>query len=496
MDNTMLWTLISIQIVMGTTDMLVHHEGTERLAWRPSQKHELRLHGIRNFFYAVIFLCFAWAEPHGAWTVILAGILFVEVLITLWDFVEEDLTRKLPATERVLHTLLALNYGAILAYAAPFLWAWAWMPTAFHTVSYGWWSVLLTLSSLGVAVFAARDLFAAQRSDRLDQGNPARLVDALPPRQRVLITGGTGFIGQRLVAALVAGGHDVTVLTRDLRKVDLLAHPVRVIDDLALVHNADRFDAIVNLAGDAVASGLWTAKKRARIINSRVEMTRTLDALIARLEVKPRVVVNGSAVGYYGLHGDDILAEDAAPNPAFVHDVCREWEDAAAPIARHGVRLVVLRIGLVLGVDGGMLAKLLTPFEFGLGGQMGDGQQWMPWIEHGDMIRVIAFAMANEDLEGPVNATAPIPVRNATFTADLAAALNRPVILRFPAWLLGLLGDMGRETMLSGQRVVPVKLLDAGFRFDHDTLGPMLARITGGRPAPVIAPKPVMSHPV
>ena len=282
----------------------------------------------------------------------------------------------------------------------------------------------------------------------------------------------------------MAGGHDVTVLTRDLRKVDVLAHPVRVIDSLDRVHSADRFDAIVNLAGDAVASGLWTAKKRARIVDSRVDMTRALDALIGRLDVKPGVFINGSAVGYYGLHGDDILAEDAEPNPAFVHDVCRAWEDAAAPIARHGVRVVVLRIGLVLGVDGGMLAKLLTPFEFGAGGRMGDGQQWMPWIEHSDMVRVIAFAIAS-DIEGPVNATAPIPVRNATFTADLAAALHRPVFLRFPAWLLGLLGDMGRETMLGGQRVVPVKLLDAGFHFDHDTLGPMLSQITGAKGAPL-----------
>lgn len=494
MDNPVLWTLISVQVLMGAFDTLVHHEGTERLAWRASQKQELRLHGVRNFFYAVIFLCFAWLEPHGIWTMILGGILIVEVLITLWDFVEEDMTRKLPGTERINHTLLALNYGAILALAAPILWQWAMLPSAVSPVSYGWWSVFATVSAIGVAVFSARDLLAANRSDRLDQGDPARLVAALPPRQSVLITGGTGFIGQRLVAALVAGGHNVTVLTRDLRKVDLLAHPVRVIDSLDLVHADDRFDAVVNLAGDGVASGLWTAKKRARIIDSRVNMTKALDALIARLNVKPRVFINGSAVGYYGLHGDAILAEDARPNPAFVHDVCREWEDAAAPIKRHGVRLVVLRIGLVLGVDGGMLAKLLTPFEFGGGGVMGDGQQWMPWIEHGDMVRVIAFAMANDTLEGPINATAPIPVRNATFTADLAAALHRPVILRFPAWFLGLLGDMGRETMLGGQRVVPVKLLDAGFRFDHDTLAPMLAQITGARPARAPALAPVVSQ--
>lgn len=492
MDNPILWSLISIQVLMGAFDTLVHHEGTERLAWRPSQKHELRLHGVRNFFYMVIFLCFAWLEPHGVWTMILGGILVVEVLITLWDFVEEDMTRKLPGTERINHTLLALNYGAILALAAPYLWEWAFLTSSLTPVSYGWWSVFATLSAIGVGIFSARDLMAASRSDRLDRGDPARLVADLPVRQNILITGGTGFIGQRLVQALVAGGHNVTVLTRDLRKVDLLAHPVRVIGNLDLIHNADRFDAIVNLAGDGVATGLWTIKKRARIIKSRVDMTKSLDGLIARLDHKPRVFVNGSAVGYYGLHGDDILAEDGAPNPAFVHDVCREWENSAAPIARHGLRLVVLRIGLVLGVDGGMLAKLLTPFEFGGGGALGDGQQWMPWIEHDDMVRVIAFTIAHPDAEGPINAVAPLPVRNAEFTAALGRALHRPVFLRFPASLLGLLGDMGRETMLGGQRVVPVKLRELGFQFDHNTIAPMLAQITGAKGARAAEPLPAL----
>jgi len=215
MDNPILWSLISVQVFMGAFDTLVHHEGTERLAWRASQKHELRLHGVRNFFYAVIFMSFAWLEPHGVFTMILSGILAVEVLITLWDFVEEDMTRKLPATERINHTLLALNYGAILALAAPHLWEWAFLPSALIPVSYGWWSVMATVSAIGVGVFSARDLLAAARSERLDRGDPAKLVEGLKPRQHVLVTGGTGFIGRRLVEALVAARHHVTVLTRD-----------------------------------------------------------------------------------------------------------------------------------------------------------------------------------------------------------------------------------------------------------------------------------------
>ena len=487
MDNPILWTLICVQVFMGAFDTLVHHEGTERLAWRASQKNELRLHGVRNFFYAVIFMCFAWLEPHGIFTVILTGILTVEVLITLWDFVEEDLTRKLPATERINHTLLALNYGAILALAAPYLWEWAFLSNALIPTNYGWWSIMATLSAIGVGVFSARDLLAASRSDRLDRGDPARLVDGLKPRQHILVTGGTGFIGTRLVEALVAAGHHVTVLTRDPRKSDHLRHPVRLLSDLDRIDDDDHFDVIVNLAGDPIANGLWTAKKRARIIGSRVKMTKSIVALIERLNTKPECLINGSAIGWYGLQelGDDTaLTEVSVSSPAFVHDVCAAWEQSCAPIAALGPRVVVMRIGLVLGVDGGMLAKLLTPFEFGAGGIMGHGQQWMSWIEHDDLIRAIAFAIKTPAIQGPVNAVAPHPERNDAFSRDLAAALHRPLLLRFPAWLLGgVLRDLAHETMLGGQRVVPSRLLEHGFVFRHADLAPALRKITGARDA-------------
>jgi len=484
MDNPVLWTLISLQIGMGAFDTLVHHEGTERLAWRASQKTELRLHGVRNFFYAVIFLCFGWLEPHGAFAITLAAILLGEVLITLWDFVEEDLTRKLPWTERINHTLLALNYGAILALFAPSLWGWAVQPTALVPVSYGWWSLLATLSAFGVGLFSARDLLAALRSERLVRGDPAELVAGLPPRRHVLVTGGTGFVGRRLVEALVTAGHFVTVLTRDPRKSDDLSHPVRVIISLNQIHAQDRVDAIVNLAGDPVANSLWTPKKRARIVNSRVTMTAAVRALVERLERKPSCLINGSAIGWYGLRGDETLSEVATSGQAFVHEVCEQWEQAAYHSATENMRVVVLRIGLVLGTEGGMLARLLTPFEFGGGGTLGSGRQWMSWIERDDLIRVIACTMADGSFKGPVNATAPAPVRNADFTRALARALHRPAVLRFPAWLLTrALGEMARETMLGGQRVVPQKLIEAGFVFRHPEIAPMLREITGAKTA-------------
>lgn len=481
MDNPVLWTLITCQIAMGAFDTLFHHEGTERLAWRPSQKQELRLHGVRNFFYMVIFLCFAWLEPHGIFTMILGGILVVEVLITLWDFVEEDLTRKLPATERVTHTLLALNYGAILALAAPVLIGWASLDNALLPTSYGWWSVLATVSALGVGLFSARDLIAAKRSDRLARPDPAQLVADLPTGQCVLVTGGTGFIGQRLVAALVAGGHRVTVLTRNKASADDLAHPIRIVTDLGQISDGEIFDHIINLAGDPVANAPWTARRRAGIIQSRLGMTRDLIALIDRLTIKPRSLINGSAIGWYGLREDEDLTETAQPVDCFTHQVCEQWESAADAAAARGLRVVKLRIGLVLGVEGGMLAKFLTPFEFGLGMVLGSGRQWMSWIDLDDMVRIISFAMIS-DVRGPLNATAPHPVRNADFAKAVAGALHRPLVLRAPAKVLRLaLGDLAHETMLSGQRVLPAKAQAAGFTFWHQDLERALYQMTGAK---------------
>ena len=470
---------------MGLFDTLFHHELTERLAWRASQKLELRLHGVRNFFYGVIFICFAWFEPHGAFAAALALLLVLEVMITLWDFVEEDLSRKLPWTERINHTLLTLNYGAILALLAPILWQWIQQPTAATLVSYGWWSVMASLAAFGVAVFAARDLLAAARSERLLRGDPADLVSVLQPHRHVLVTGGTGFVGSRLVEALVSAGHYVTVLTRDDRKAHNLSHPVRVITDLDQVRNHERFDALVNLAGDPIANGFWTAKKRARIIQSRVETTAALEALVARLDHKPECLISGSAIGWYGPRGDEVITEKSDPAPAFTQEVCARWEQAAVKATKAGVRVVRLRMGLVLGVDGGMLAQLLTPFEFGGGAKLGDGRQWMSWIEQDDLIRVIALAIADPTLSGPVNATAPSPVRNDAFTRALGKALERPAVLRIPARALTLaLGNMARETMLVSQRVVPKKLIDHGFEFRHPEIAPMLQKITGAKAKP------------
>lgn len=471
MNDPLLWTLIAIQIAMGAFDTLYHHEWTERLPWRPSQRTELRLHAVRNWFYALIFLTLGWLEVRGTFAVTIIAILLAEVLITLWDFVEEDLSRRLPATERVNHTLLALNYGAILVLLLPVLGGWAGEGSSLTAVFYGAWSLLATASAIAVFVFGLRDWAAAERSERLAGDPPAPLVDALGQPTKVLVTGATGFIGQRLVEALAAAGHEVTVLVRDPARATLLAPPFRLITDLAQIPDTASIDVVVNLAGEPIANGLWTREKRRRMIGSRVSTTTALADLVRRLERKPKVLVNGSAIGWYGLREDEALGEDAAAAPCFSHELCEAWERSTDAIAATGLRVVLLRIGIVLGTQGGALARLLTPFEFFAGGPMGSGRQWMSWIERDDLIRLIAHAIATETISGPLNATAPTPVRNEAFAAALAKALGRPSWLRAPAWPLHRLGgDFAEELLLSGQKVLPAKALATGFHFRHDTV--------------------------
>ncbi|MEI9997303.1 MAG: TIGR01777 family oxidoreductase [Rhizomicrobium sp.] len=482
MITNLLWSLIAMQIALGAFDTLYHHEMTERLAWRPSQRRELKLHGVRNLLYAALFVALGWAEVHGAVAAAAIAVLGVELVITLWDFVEEDLTRKLPATERVTHTLLALNYGAILMLLVPVLLGWAAADTEVVAAYHGWWSWLAAGAALGVALFGMRDLFASARVARLAPKPAGALVMALPRHRTILVTGATGFVGSRLVEGLSAAGHDVIVLTRDAAKATALRPPFRLITDLEQIDGGTRIDAIVNLAGEAVSGGLWTARRRHAIIESRTAMTGALARLIARLETRPEVFVAASAVGWYGLRGDEMLGEDAAPADCFSHASCAAVEREAARIGALGVRVVALRIGLVLGTEGGLLARLLLPFEFGAGGPVGSGAQWMSWIARDDLVRLIAHAVATPGLAGPVNATAPEPVRNRDFGRALGAALGRPAVMPLPAWPLRMVGgDFAKELLLGGQRVLPVAALASGFAFQHPRLEGALASMLGAR---------------
>ena len=321
-------------------------------------------------------------------------------------------------------------------------------------------------------------------------GDVAELVAALPARQHILITGATGFIGRRLSAALAAAGHDVTVLVRDPTRA-VTRPPFRLVTSLDQIESDAAIDAIVNLAGEPVASSLWTRAKRRRILSSRLRVTRHVVHLIARLERKPAVLVSGSAIGWYGLWQDEQLTEFDGGKRSFSHRVCEAWECAARRAQRLGTRVVRLRTGIVLAPEGGALARLLLPFRLGLGGSIGPGKQWISWIERDDLIRLIAHVIATPRLTGPVNATAPQPVTNAQFAAALAHALHRPALLRLPASLLRrVAGDLARELLIGGQRVIPDKADVSGFTFRHATLEIALAAMlgvsagqTGDRPA-------------
>ena len=473
----LLWILIAIQIAMAAFDTIYHHELTERLAWRRSQRHELALHAARSFLYTILFAALGFIEVRGVLAMAVIAILAVEVVITLTDFVEEDLSRKLPASERINHTLLAINYGAILALIVPVLVEWAGEPTTITMASHGWWSAVAAFGAFGAALFGLRDFLASRRAD--PQPMPAaELVSAMKGCQTVLVTGATGFVGSRLTQALAEAGHHVIVLTRNPAKAAPLTPPFRLITALSQLPDDTSIDAIVNLAGEPIANGWWTRGKRRRILDSRLQTTAEILRLIDRLAEKPAVLVNASAVGWYGLNDSETLTEASDGHPCFTREICSEWERVAMRAQEVGVRIVLLRLGIVLGTEGGMLANLLAPFEYGLGGAFGSGSQWVSWIERDDLIRLISHAIASQTLRGPVNATAPEPVRNATFVQELGRALHRPALLRMPGAPLRLFaGDLAKELLLGGQKVVPEKALRNGFEFRHPNLRAALAAI-------------------
>jgi len=290
---------------------------------------------------------------------------------------------------------------------------------------------------------------------------------------RVLVTGASGLIGRALVSSLKTRGVELTYLVRGTppRPDQIHWDPARPLAP----ENVSGFDAVVHLAGESVASR-WTNDKRTKIRDSRVTGTRALAHALAKATKRPRVLVTSSAIGYYGDGGDRVLDESAAQGSGFLAEVCRQWEAATEPASAAGIRVVHIRTGIVLSPEGGMLKKLLPLFRMGMGGRMGTGQQYQSWISLDDELRAIVYAIHSSSLSSAVNLTAPHPVTNAELTRSLGSVLGRPTKVTTPKFgLAAVLGhELVDEMLVTGQRVVPQKLMDAGFSFHQPELEPAL----------------------
>lgn len=294
----------------------------------------------------------------------------------------------------------------------------------------------------------------------------------------ILLTGGTGLIGRRLCRQWSAEGHQLTVLSRQPQRVaSLCGESVRGIADFE-AYGDGPLDAVVNLAGEPIADKPWSARRKALLWDSRVRLTERLVGWLQSRSQRPAVLINGSAVGWYGDAGERPLEENsAAAGEDFASELCLAWEQIAREAEALGIRVVLVRTGLVLAPEGGFLKRLLPPFRLGAGGRLGDGRQWMSWIHIDDQIALIDFLLRKADASGPYNACAPQPVRNRDFTQELGQALHRPTLMHVPGFALRLLlGEMS-TLLLGGQRIVPRRLLDAGFAFRFPELKEALADV-------------------
>jgi uncharacterized protein len=304
---------------------------------------------------------------------------------------------------------------------------------------------------------------------------------------KIVIAGGTGFLGRPLAAAFAAQGHTVVVLTRAASATQ--PSGIRLVpwtptgDAGAFAREIDGADAVVNLAGESIAGTRWTPGQKRKILDSRVQATRRLTEAIARAAVPPPVLVSGSAVGYYGARGDEIVTEETPPGSDFLARVCVQWEAEANRAASERTRVICVRTGLVLAADGGALPRMLPPFKLFAGGPVGSGRQYWPWIHRDDWIALVRWAIGQSALSGPLNATAPNPVTNATFAGALGAAMHRPALLPAPAFALRLLlGEMADALLLSGQRAIPAKAQLLEFTFRHEQVAGALRAIFSGEP--------------
>ena len=292
----------------------------------------------------------------------------------------------------------------------------------------------------------------------------------------IAISGSSGLVGRALATALSADGHEVDPLVRGNSTGIHWAPATGEVDQEKM---AD-VEVLVHLAGESIAEGRWTAAKKARIRNSRVDATGKLCETLAKIKSGPRTLICASAIGFYGDRGNDVLDEEAAPGEGFLPQVCQNWESATQAAADVGIRVVNLRIAMVLSGDGGALTKILLPFKLGVGGRVGSGRQYWSWITLTDLVRVIQFAIDTPALSGPLNAVAPEAATNLEFTKALGHVLGRPTIFPLPGLAARIvLGEMANDLLLPSARVVPRKLVQSGFSFLHSELEGALRHALG-----------------
>lgn len=289
--------------------------------------------------------------------------------------------------------------------------------------------------------------------------------------KNIFITGATGFIGQVLCARLIEKGYQLTVLSRQpSHAIRATCGRVDTISKLDELRGAQGFSAIINLAGEGIADRRWSDSRKQALRDSRIGLTESLVQVVRTWGERPDVLVSGSAVGFYGDQGERNVTEQTPPNDEFTHQLCRDWENAAMELASDGVRVCLSRTGIVTGRNGGFLQPMLLPFKLGLGGKLGNGRQFMPWVHREDVVAGLLWMLETETAEGPYNMVSPNPVSNAGFTRALARGLHRPAVLPAPALALKLaLGEMSR-LLLTGQRAIPEKLLEQGFSFHYAEL--------------------------
>lgn len=302
--------------------------------------------------------------------------------------------------------------------------------------------------------------------------------------KRVIISGATGFIGKVLCRHLLEAGYEVVGLSRNPDEgkrflpgqVNFARWDAKSAE--GWIDHADSAFAIVNLAGENIASGRWTKQRKQRILESRVDAGKAVVDAVEKVKAKPQVVIQSSGIGYYGDSGDEIVDETSPPGSGFLVEVAKEWERTTEQVKSSGVRHIIIRTGVVLGKGQGFLSRVMTPFRFFVGGHMGKGKQWISWIHIEDEIRAIRFLMERESLEGVFNLSAPNPLTSGDFSKALGKAMKRPAWLHVPGFALSLfLGEMAQELILSGQRAMPKRLLESGYEFSYADAESALAQI-------------------